>query len=95
MKSARCSAAGEKAWIIPKRKTAPFERGKKTLSETEHELVVGIPLVARIRPIVVQPQAVVVAFHIEDVRVAIAVGSVRHAIRTTARLKGGRAVFYA
>jgi len=46
-----------------------------------------IPLVRRPRPIVVQPQAAFVPFEVEDVRVAVAIGSVRRAIRATARLK--------
>ena len=56
------------------------------LAKTEDKLILGIPLVARIRPIVVQPQAVLVAFEFENVRVAVAVGFVRCAIRATARL---------
>ena len=47
------------------------------LAETEHELVVRIPLVVGFRPIVVQPQTVVVAFQLEDVLVAVGVGVVR------------------
>ena len=46
----------------------------------------GIPLVLGIRPVVVQPQTVFIAFDVEDVRVAVAIGSVRRAIRATARL---------
>jgi hypothetical protein len=72
---------------IRKRKTAPSDkRGKKTLSEEEGKLILGIPLVRGIRPVVVQPQPIVVAFQVEDVRIAIAIGFVRRAIRTTAHL---------
>jgi len=56
------------------------------LAETEDELIVGIPLVRGLRPIVVQPQAVFVPFQVENVRVAVLIGSVRRAIRATARL---------
>lgn len=67
--------AGRRIWGILKRKTAILEiTEKKRVSETEHELVVRIPLVVGFRPIVVQPQTVVVAFQLEDVRVAIGVG---------------------
>ena len=65
---------GRKAWRIQKRKTATFEIAeKKTVSETEHKLVVRIPRVVGFRPIVVQPQTIVVAFEVEDVRVVIGV----------------------
>ena len=50
-------------------------RGKETVAETEHELVVKIPLVVRIRPIVVEPQAILVTFHIKDVRVTVGVSA--------------------
>ncbi len=48
-------------------------RKKKTVSETERELVVRIPRVVGVRPIVAQPKTVVVAFEVEHVRVAIGV----------------------
>lgn len=73
-------------WTIPQSKTATGSRGKKTVSETEHERVVRIPLIIRFRPIVVQPQAIVVVFQLEDVRVALGVGFVRYAIHDTAHL---------
>ncbi|MEI6490796.1 MAG: four helix bundle protein [bacterium] len=61
---------------IPKRKTTTSEVAeKKAVSETEHELVVRIPLIVRPRPIVVEPQTVAIAFELEDVRVAVGVGS--------------------
>jgi len=46
------------------------------LAETEHELVVRIPLAVGWRPKAAQPQTVVVAFQLEDVRVAVRVGEV-------------------
>lgn len=46
----------------------------------------GIPLVVRIRDVVVQPQTVGITFQVEDVRVAIAVGIVWHALQATALL---------
>ena len=49
------------------------------LAETEHELVVRMPLVAGSRPIAVQSQTVVVACQPEDVRVAVRVGNLLHA----------------
>jgi arsenate reductase-like glutaredoxin family protein len=68
-------AAGKRIWITHQRKTATYkDRGKKTVSEAEHELVVRIPRVVGFRPIVVEPQAVLVAFQVEHVRVAIGVG---------------------
>ena len=79
---------GEKVWIIPRRKTATYDgRGKGALVTTEEELIVEIPLIVRIRPIVVEPQPVLVAFELEDVRIAIRVGSVWRAIRSTACLE--------
>jgi hypothetical protein len=60
--------------------------GKKIRAEAEDEHVVRIPLIVGFRPIVVQPQTVGVAFHVENVRVAIAIGFVRRAIVSTARL---------
>ena len=54
----------------------PLSRGKKRISETEDELIVRIPLIAGLGPIAVQPQTIVVAFQLEDVRVAIGVGAV-------------------
>jgi len=59
---------------------------KKTVSEAEDEPVVRIPLVVRFRPIVVQPRTVVVAIHVEDVRVAVGAEALRPVIET-----GGRA----
>ncbi|MFZ2975498.1 MAG: hypothetical protein WA055_02595 [Candidatus Moraniibacteriota bacterium] len=48
---------------------------KKILSEAKDNLIVSIPLVVRLRPIVIQPRlAVIVAVHIEHVRIAIRVG---------------------
>ena len=51
----------------------------------EGELIVGIPLVAGLRPVVVQPQAVLVPFELEDVRVAIRVVSVRSPTQVTGK----------
>ena len=71
----------------PERKTATCKAAeRKTVSETEHELVVRIPLVVGFRPIVVQPQTVVVAFQLEDVRVAVGVCVVRRVINDTVHL---------
>lgn len=64
-------AAGRKIWITQKRKTVTSSHGKKTVSETEHELVVGVPLIVRFRPIVVQPQTVIIVFQVEDVGIAV------------------------
>lgn len=61
----------------------------KTVSETEHELVDRITFVIGFRPIVVQPQTVVVAFQLEDVRVAVGVGVVRSVINDTVHLVRG------
>ena len=67
-------AVGGKTWRIQKRKTAACKVAeKKTVSETEHKLVVRIPRVVGFRPIVVEPQTVVIPIQVEDVRVAIGV----------------------
>ena len=47
---------------------------KTVLAETKDKLIVGIPLIARIRPIVVELQTAVVTIQIEHVRIAISVG---------------------
>jgi len=44
------------------------------LSETEDELVLRIPLVRRLRPVVVQPQPIVIVFKVEDVQVPVGIG---------------------
>ena len=54
-----------------KEKPHSIRRGKEALAGTEHKLIVRIPLVVKIRPIVVQPQTAAVPFEVEDVRVAI------------------------
>gem|GEM_PF-6526338 len=47
-------------------------REKNILSEGKHELIVGIPMVLRLRPIVIQPKLVVlITLDIEHVRIAI------------------------
>jgi hypothetical protein len=56
------------------------DHGKETLATTENDLIVKIPLVVRVRPVVVQPRAVLVALAAEDVRVAVGIGSVPRAI---------------
>ena len=56
----------------------------------EHELVVRVPVVVKFRPVVVQPQTVVIAFHVENVGIAVTVRSARYAITTTARLVRSR-----
>jgi hypothetical protein len=86
--------AGARASVIQTRKTAPCRRGKERVSEAERKLVVRIPPVVRLGPILVQPQTVIVAFQVEDVRVAIPVSDVWRAIRTTARASKLQAVFY-
>lgn len=61
--------------MIPqKRKTATCEAAEKVrLSKTEDKLIVRIPPVGGLGIVVVQPQAVVIAFEVEDVRVAVPV----------------------
>ena len=50
---------------------------KSILSETEHDLVVRIPLVVRLGPVVVEPHAVIVVVEVEHVRIAVRVGDLR------------------
>ncbi len=59
---------------------------KKTVSEAENELVVRIPLVVGFRPVIVEPRAVIVAFEVENFRVAVRIGFVRRAFLFNARL---------
>ena len=63
---------------------------KKRVSAGEHELIVGVPVVVRFRPVVVQPQTVSIAFHVENVGIAVTVRIVRGAITTTACLVHSR-----
>jgi len=79
--------AGEKVLRIPKRKTALCNAERRILSQTEDQLVLGIPLVRGVSDVVVQPQVVVITFHIEDARVTVRISCVRHAIHATALLK--------
>ncbi len=77
-------------WAIEKAKLSRAGREMKRAAETEDKLIVEIPLVARLRPIVVElERAVVVALDIEQVRVA----SVRNVhctvLSTTPRLFSG------
>ncbi|MDO8565204.1 MAG: hypothetical protein Q7R67_01070 [bacterium] len=54
-------------------------------AETEHDLVVEIPLVVRIRPIGVEPAlAIVIALEFKHVRVAVGIGYVHYPFQATA-----------
>ena len=64
----------EKSGESKKEKPQPIRSRKEAVSEAEHELIVRIPLVVRLRPIVVQPQTVIVRFEVENVRIAVGVG---------------------
>ena len=58
----------------------------KRVAETEHDLIVEVPLVVGVDPIGVEPpRAVVVALDVEHVRVAIGVGYVRDTSCATVR----------
>ncbi len=46
---------------------------KKILSQTKDELVVRSPLIRGIRPVVVQPDPVLIAFDVEHIRIAVRV----------------------
>ena len=75
----KCCGVGRKVWTKI-RKTPPkyaiFGGEKIIVSETEDKLILGIPLVVRLRPIVVQPQTINVSFQLEDIGIAIPVGAV-------------------
>ena len=69
------------------------------VDKAKHEPIVRIPPIVRIRDAVVQPQTIVVAFHVEDVRVAVTICViVCSATRGTAHViclrKRHQAVFY-
>ncbi len=51
---------------------------KETLSEREHKLIVGIPVIVGIRPIAVEPRLVAIASQVEHVLVAVGIGCVSH-----------------
>jgi len=66
---------GGRVWKTLKRKTAPCKRGEKEIyAKTENDLVVGIPMVRRLSPVVVEPQPILIAVDIEDVRITVRVG---------------------
>ena len=51
----------------------------KRVTKTKHDAIVEIPLIVRVRPVAVEPMlAVVVAFDVEHVRVAVRVGYYVH-----------------
>ncbi|MCX6812366.1 MAG: hypothetical protein NTW79_01960 [Candidatus Berkelbacteria bacterium] len=68
--------------------------GKEILSEAEQKAVAGIPMIRRIRPVVVQPQTVRVAIQVEDIRLAVTVCYVRFIIYATANEIKEIAVLY-
>lgn len=63
---------------LNKSKTLPITkigREMKRFAKTEHDDIIRIPDIVGIRPVAIQPQlAIVVAFDIPDVRIAIEVG---------------------
>ena len=66
------------------------------LSKTENKRIVEIPMIARIRPIAIEPQIAFVAFQFEDVRVAVPVSFVWRAMCMSLLVYDEtRAVFYA
>jgi hypothetical protein len=50
----------------------------KRVARPENELIVAIPLVVQVPIVVVEPQFVVIAFHIENPRVAVAVANINY-----------------
>jgi hypothetical protein len=80
-------ADGRRASKIWRRKTASYniECGeKKRVSGTEHEVVVRIPPVVRLRVVRVEPRAIVIPIEVEHVRVTVAVSYVCSAVCSTA-----------
>jgi hypothetical protein len=54
------------------------------VAETEHDAIVEIPLVVRIGIVAVEPPiAVIIALDVEDVRIAVRIGSVCRTILAT------------
>ena len=47
-------------------------------------MIVGIPDVIRIAIVSVEPESRIIAFHVEDIQVAVRVGNVQNVIYTTA-----------
>ena len=67
----------------------------KRVAENKHQLVLEIPAIVGIVPIRVEPPpAVVIAFDVEHVRVAVGIGCVRDAFRATPHEFSKRAVSY-
>lgn len=72
--------------FIEKNKTPPQGRGEmKRFATEENEATVAIPPVVETTIIVVQPQLVIVAIDVEQVRVAIRVGNMQSAVHITAQ----------
>lgn len=46
------------------------------LATTENDLILEVPLIVRIRPVVVEPQSVLIVFDVEDTRIAVGIGFV-------------------
>jgi len=48
----------------------------KRVAKTENEAIVSIPEIVSIAIVAIEPQIIVVVFHLEDVRVAIRISNV-------------------
>jgi hypothetical protein len=99
MSSEKFYGVGKINWKIRQRKTAFLNNAeKKTLSKAKDKLVVEIPFVRGFRPIVVEPETVVIPGHIEHFRIAIGIGFICRAIHSTAcsntNRRRSKAVFY-
>ena len=78
--------AGKRALIIHKEKPHFLKMRKRPSFEGEHQRIVRIPLIRRLSPIRIQPRTVVIAFHIEQVRIAVTVSNIKRTIYATALL---------
>ena len=59
-------------------------REMKRVAASEHPHVLGIPVDRRVRPVRVEPPAVVIVFHVEHVGVAVGARTIRiRAAQTT------------
>lgn len=52
----------------------------KRVARPEHETIVGIPDIVRIAVVAVEPQAVIIPFHVEHVEIAVRVGNIQNAV---------------
>lgn len=67
----KCLEGGLEVWNRNQSRLGGTGKTKKVAGTDEHPLIVGIPDVVGVAIIAVEPQAIVIVFHIEHVEVAV------------------------